>query len=56
MDSFNVVDVDFNGDEANFNLQTTILIEMDIKDDKQGSIDMTGFLKQKVPPLRCRKA
>lgn len=44
-----------NGEEAVFNLQTTIMIEMAIKNDKQGVVDMTGFLQQKVAFFVYRK-
>lgn len=47
-DSFNIVDISINGDEATLNLSTTILIEMDVKNAKQGALDMTGFMKRKV--------
>lgn len=47
-DSFNVIDIDTQAEEAVFNLSTTIMIEMVIKNQKQGAVDMTGFLKQNV--------
>ena len=50
-----MIDIDMNGEEAVFNLQTTIMIEMAIKNDKQGVVDMTGFLQQKVPFIVYRK-
>ena len=50
-----MIDIDMNSEEAVFNLQTTIMIEMAIKNDKQGAVDMTGFLQQKVPFIVYRK-
>lgn len=45
-DSFNVIDIDTHAEEAVFNLSTTIMIEMVKKNQKQVTVDMTGFLKK----------
>ena len=55
-DSFNVVDIDLSGEEATFSLTTTIMIEMLIKNAKQGEVDTTGFLKQSVKYAIVRRA
>ena len=54
-DSFNVIDIDMHAEEAVFNLSTTIMIEMVSQSQKQGDVDMTGFLKQSVYFVLARK-
>lgn len=54
-DSFNVIDIDTHAEEAVFNLSTTIMIEMVKKNQKQVTVDMTGFLKKNVPIKQLRK-
>ena len=44
-DSFNVVDIHMEGAVATYNLQSTVLIEMDIS---KSGINLTGFLKKNV--------
>jgi hypothetical protein len=54
-DSFNVVDIDTSGEEAVFNLATTVMLEIVVNSPKHGEIDLTGFLKQTVEIELCRK-
>ena len=43
-----MVDIEIKAEEAVFNLSTTIMIEMVIQNEKQGNVDLTGFLKKTV--------
>jgi hypothetical protein len=42
------VDVEINGNKATYNLNSTVLLEMDIDKKTCGHIDLTGFLKKSV--------
>lgn len=50
-DSFNIVDVNFDGNNFVYHLNSTILIEMDINNK---GINLTGFLKKSVYFLLLR--
>ena len=50
-----MIDIDMHAEEAVFNLSTTIMIEMVSQSQKQGDVDMTGFLKQSVYFVLARK-
>lgn len=47
------MDVSYNGQSYNYNLSTTILIEMEISNN---GINLTGFLKKNVILVGCRKS
>ena len=44
-DSFNIVDVSYDGSSYHYNLNSTVLIEMDLS---KNGINLTGFLKKNV--------